>query len=47
MTNKLAFIIGLILLGLIGADIFLNDSANLVFLARKFLELLTWIAFWR
>jgi len=29
------------------ADILFNDGAAIVFLFRKFLELIEWIAFWR
>ncbi len=47
MTNWLAFMIGLIVTGLVIADASLNGGDNLLFLSRKFLELLTYIAFWR
>ena len=47
MSNTLAvWLIGLILAAF-GLDYLLNDSAATVFLARKGLDLLQWIAFWR
>ncbi|WP_169052340.1 hypothetical protein [Tabrizicola sp. YIM 78059] len=47
MTNRIALWLGLVLLAGIGADLAFNDAAALVFLARKFLELIEWVAFWR
>ena len=47
MTNRLAILLGLILLALIAADIFLREASGLLYLARKFLNLLNYIAFWR
>ena len=47
MTNTLATYIGLVLLAAIGADVFLNDAAALMFLTRKFLDLVEWVVFWR
>ncbi len=47
LTNRIALWLGLVLLAGIGADLAFNDAAALVFLARKFLELIEWVAFWR
>ncbi len=47
MTNRLALILGFIVLALIAADIVLFGGANLLFLARKLFVLLDWLAFWR
>lgn len=47
MTNPIALWLGLILLAAGGADYALNDGAALFFLARKFLGLIEWVAFWR
>lgn len=47
MTNQIAIALAaLILLGL-GLDAFLNDWQATVFLARKFAQLVEWMAFWR
>jgi hypothetical protein len=47
MTNQIALAIGLLLLALIGLDLAANDGAGLMFTARKFLDLVEWVAFWR
>ncbi len=47
MSNRIAIILGAILLGLIGADIAMNDSAGLVFAGRKLVDLIEYLAFWR
>jgi hypothetical protein len=47
LTNQLAIVLGAVILLLLGLDIFLWDSANLLFLAKKFLALTDWAAFWR
>lgn len=47
MTNRLAIILGLLIIGGIVADLMLNDGVALLFLAKKFAEFLEWIAFWR
>lgn len=46
MTNRIAFIFGAIIVALVLVDV-LRGSENIVFLARKFLEFLDWLAFWR
>ena len=47
LTNRIALWIGLILLAGILADLALNGGSALGFLARKFLDLIEWVAFWR
>lgn len=47
MTNRSAFILGLIIVVAIVVDVTLYGSDNLVFLGKKLAELLEWIAFWR
>ena len=37
----------LVLAVLIGADFLIPGGASLLFLARKFLDLMDWVAFWR
>jgi hypothetical protein len=46
MTNRLALILGLLILGFVGADLLFDWGATL-FLARRFADLLEWLAFWR
>ncbi|WP_375691266.1 hypothetical protein [Pseudooceanicola sp. LIPI14-2-Ac024] len=47
MTNQIALVIGLTLAALIGLDALLFDWANTLFLAKKFADLVEWMAFWR
>ncbi|PWJ19168.1 hypothetical protein [Jannaschia seohaensis] len=47
MTNKIAIGLGFVLLAFILADIFLNGSEALLFLARRLLRLIELVAFWR
>ena len=47
MTNKLALFLGfLIVVGLI-LDFVYTDGTGTLFLARKFSDLIEWLAFWR
>ena len=47
MTNQIAIVLGLIIVGAIFLDVFLYGSEHLIFLGKKFAELVEWIAFWR
>ncbi len=47
MTNRIANVLGLIIVGAILLDVFLYGSEHLIFLGKKFAELVEWIAFWR
>ena len=47
MTNVIAFWLGVILIAAAIADAALNDATVLLFVARKFLDLVEWVAFWR
>jgi hypothetical protein len=47
LTNRIALWIGLILLAGSLADLALTGGSALGFLARKFLDLIEWVAFWR
>ncbi|WP_299145114.1 hypothetical protein [uncultured Tateyamaria sp.] len=47
MTNSNAIFLGLLIIGAITVDVMLYGSEHLVFLGKKFAELLEWIAFWR
>ncbi|WP_168798006.1 hypothetical protein [Pacificoceanicola onchidii] len=47
MTNRLAVILGLIIVGAVAADYAVYGNEHLLFLARKFFDLLQWVAFWR
>jgi hypothetical protein len=47
MTNTIAIWLGLIITALLATDYVLYDWANTLFLLRKFMELIEWLAFWR
>lgn len=47
MTTRIAAVLGLILIILGVIDGLLYGSEHFVFLAKKLVELLEWIAFWR
>ncbi len=47
MTNTIAIWLGLVITALLAADYIYYDWANTLFLLRKFMELIEWLAFWR
>ena len=47
MTNPIAIALGLCIVSAIGADAYFNQASSLLFLAKKFVDLLEWMAFWR
>lgn len=47
MTNRIAVILGLIIIAAIIIDVAVYGDAHMIFLGKKFAELLEWIAFWR
>ena len=47
MTNSLAIGLGILVLGGITLDLVLQEGDALVFLAKKLIELIEYLAFWR
>lgn len=47
MTNRIAIVLGLIILGLLLIDILIFGTEHIVFLGKKMFDLIEWIAFWR
>ncbi|MBL4917823.1 hypothetical protein [Szabonella alba] len=47
MTDRIALGLGLLIVLAIGLDITVNDGAALLFLMRKFADLLEYLSFWR
>lgn len=47
MTNRIALVLGLLLVGAIALDLFLYDSRHLIFVGKKLFDLTEWMAFWR
>ena len=47
MTNRIAIFLGLFLIAAIVLDTMLYGDEHMVFLGKKFFELIEWVAFWR
>ncbi len=47
MTDRIALVLGLVIVAAIAADILANDSQALLFLMKKFADMVEWMAFWR
>lgn len=47
MTNSVALTLGLLILGAFAADFYLYGNEHFVFLGKKLLALIEWVAFWR
>ncbi len=47
MTNRIALWLGAVLIGLIAIDVILFGTEQLVYLGRKMVDLIEWMAFWR
>lgn len=47
MTNTIAIVLAGLVVGGLVVDIVFFGGETLLFLGRKFLDLLTWVAFWR
>ena len=47
MTNGIAVVLGLLILGFLTADVLIYGSEHLIFLGKKMFDLIEWVAFWR
>lgn len=47
MTNTIALCLGAAIVVAIGYDVTVHEGATLIFLGRKALDLIEWVAFWR
>jgi len=47
MTNKIALVLGFLIIAAIFADYVIFGPEHLLFLGKKFFELIEWLAFWR
>lgn len=47
MTNRIALVLGATILLLVLVDVLLFGTDHLVFLGKKFFELIEWLSFWR
>lgn len=47
MSNRIAILLGIVIVVFVVTDFILFSGDAIVFLARKFMDLIEWIAFWR
>lgn len=47
MTNRIALVLGFLLIGIVATDYWVNGVDHTVYLAKKMFELIEWLAFWR
>ncbi len=47
MTNRIALVLGLTIVVAIVLDMALYGTEHMVFLGKKFFDLIEWLAFWR
>ncbi|WP_168797699.1 hypothetical protein [Aliishimia ponticola] len=47
MTNTAALVLALFIVGAAALDVWYFGNEHMIFLSKKFLELLDWLAFWR
>ncbi|MDX2483905.1 MAG: hypothetical protein QNK42_09655 [Pseudodonghicola sp.] len=47
MTDRIALVLGLVILSALLLDLVLNGSGHLIFLGQKMFDFIEWIAFWR
>ncbi|WP_165978833.1 hypothetical protein [Antarcticimicrobium luteum] len=47
MTDRIALVLGFMILSALVLDVALNGSEHLVFLGKEMFDLIEWIAFWR
>ncbi len=47
MTNRIALVLGLLIIGAVALDYLYFGTTHFVFLAKKMTDLIEWLAFWR
>jgi hypothetical protein len=47
VTNPIAIVLGILITVAIVVDVMLFGTDHMIFLGKKFFELIEWIAFWR
>lgn len=47
MTNPIALVLAILLIGALVLDTLNYGNEHLIFLSKKFLDLIEWLAFWR
>jgi hypothetical protein len=47
MTNRIALVLGLLIVSALAVDLYLVGPQHVIFLSKKLFELTEWLAFWR
>ncbi|GFE49927.1 hypothetical protein So717_16800 [Roseobacter cerasinus] len=47
MTNRIALVLGVFIIGFVMVDMLLFGTEHVVFLGKKLADLIDWLAFWR
>lgn len=47
MTDRIALVLGFMILSALGLDLALYGSEHVIFLGKKFYDFLEWLSFWR
>ena len=47
MTNTIAVVLGVLILGALTIDVMFYGTEHLLFLGQKFADFIEWLAFWR
>ena len=47
MSNRIALVLALLIVGAVVVDVWLYGDTHMVFLGKKFADLIEWLAFWR
>ena len=47
LTNRTALVLGIVLLLVLATDLALYGAEHLVFLGKRLMDLIEWMAFWR
>lgn len=47
MTNRIALFLAIMLIGAMTADVMWYGTQHMIFLSKKMMELMEWMAFWR
>lgn len=47
MSDRVAFFVAILIAGVVSYDVFALDAQNIIFLAKKGMGAIEWLAFWR
>ncbi|WP_299674663.1 hypothetical protein [uncultured Roseobacter sp.] len=47
MTNRIALVLGVLIIGFVMVDMLLFGTEHVVFVGKKLFDLIDWLSFWR